>query len=173
MISSGPTLPPPDVQGCLLITGPRALLRCPGARWACGCQPTLPWASLACGTGRAVLVVGLGSRFQSADAVRVDAYLDAVLAADRLLFGFAKRSTIVAAGPRSSASPQAVVRCSALRPSIAPEVRMTNTMHPSRTVTCARNCQFCAVMVASSTESPQWRVCQGAHRPCPVPGQGR
>ncbi|UUU37992.1 hypothetical protein [Streptomyces sp. NBC_00162] len=43
-------------------------------------------------SGRAALVVGLDPLAQWADAVHVDAYLDAALAADRLLFGFALTS---------------------------------------------------------------------------------
>ncbi|MFF3650395.1 DUF5949 family protein [Streptomyces sp. NPDC002181] len=79
----------PDIQGTLVTIGPRALLKFPGARWGLR-LPTHPqWTRLAQDSGRAALIIGLDPLPQSADAVRLDAYLDAALAADRLLFGFA------------------------------------------------------------------------------------
>ncbi|MGW0555757.1 hypothetical protein ACWDZ6_16325 [Streptomyces sp. NPDC002926] len=63
------------------------LLRFHGARYGLR-LPTHPtWTDLLTGCGRAVLLLGLDLLPQSADAPRVDAYLDAALATDRLLFG--------------------------------------------------------------------------------------
>ncbi|NEA77361.1 hypothetical protein G3I68_43335, partial [Streptomyces sp. SID13588] len=50
--------------------------------------PTRPnWTQLVARTGEAVLLLGLDPLPQSADAARIDAFLDTALAADRLLFG--------------------------------------------------------------------------------------
>jgi hypothetical protein len=48
------------------------------------------WPALVARSGEAILVLGLDPLPQSASASRVDAYLDTVLAADRLLFGRAR-----------------------------------------------------------------------------------
>ncbi|MHB9860854.1 hypothetical protein [Streptomyces sp. YIM S03343] len=45
------------------------------------------WTELVTRNGEAILLLGLDPLPQSADAAQVDAYLDAELAADRLLFG--------------------------------------------------------------------------------------
>lgn len=82
----------PDTQGTLVTIGPRALLKFPGARWGLRLPAHAQWTDLVRDSGRAALVVGLDPLAQWADAVHVDAYLDAALAADRLLFGFALTS---------------------------------------------------------------------------------
>ncbi|MEU9007070.1 DUF5949 family protein [Streptomyces sp. NPDC048551] len=82
----------PDTQGTLVTVASRTLLRFPGARWGLRLPAHPQWTRLAQDTGRAALIVGLDPLTQSADAVRVDTYLDAALAADRLLFGFARTS---------------------------------------------------------------------------------
>lgn len=46
-----------------------------------------PWTELVARTGEALLLLGLAPLPQSADAAQVDAYLDAALTADWLLFG--------------------------------------------------------------------------------------
>ncbi|MGW7459052.1 hypothetical protein [Streptomyces sp. NPDC054797] len=84
--------PVPDTQGALVTIGPRSLLKFPGARWGLRLPAHRQWTRLVQGGGRAVLIVGLDPLTQSADAVRVDAYLDAGITADRLLFGFARTS---------------------------------------------------------------------------------
>ncbi|MER5465451.1 hypothetical protein ABT010_33130 [Streptomyces sp. NPDC002668] len=77
----------PDLHGRLQVIGDRVLLRFHGARYGLR-LPTHPtWTDLLTGCGRAVLLLGLDPLPQSADALRVDAYLDAALATDRLLFG--------------------------------------------------------------------------------------
>ncbi|WP_245790502.1 hypothetical protein [Streptomyces monashensis] len=45
------------------------------------------WTELVARNSEAILLLGLDPLPQSADAARLDAYLDAALAADRLLFG--------------------------------------------------------------------------------------
>ncbi|MBT2449405.1 hypothetical protein J7F03_20375 [Streptomyces sp. ISL-43] len=80
----------PDTQGTLVTVGSRALLKFPGARWGLRLPAHPQWTRLVQDSGRAVLIVGLDPLTQSADAVRVDAYLDAGITADRLLFGFAR-----------------------------------------------------------------------------------
>ncbi|WP_327735422.1 DUF5949 family protein [Streptomyces nojiriensis] len=81
--------PVPDLEGRLKIIGSQVLLTFPGARWGLR-LPTHPrWAGLVRDAGRAALILGLDPLPQSADARRLDAYLDAAITADRLLFGFA------------------------------------------------------------------------------------
>ncbi|MFB7054828.1 DUF5949 family protein [Streptomyces vinaceus] len=80
----------PDTQGTLVTVGSRALLKFPGACWGLRLPAHPQWTRLVHDSGRAALIVGLDPLTQSADAVRVDAYLDTALAADRLLFGFAR-----------------------------------------------------------------------------------
>ncbi|MEU7028904.1 DUF5949 family protein [Streptomyces sp. NPDC046275] len=83
--------PLPQTLGTLVMVGSRILLRFPGARWDLQ-LPTHPqWNRLVHDQGRAALILGLDPLAQSADAPRVDAYLDAALARGRLLFGFAVR----------------------------------------------------------------------------------
>lgn len=80
----------PDLPGRLRIIGDRVLLRFHGTRYGLR-LPTHPtWTSLVTSSGKAVVLIGLDPLPQSADAARVDAYLDAALATDRLLFGLAR-----------------------------------------------------------------------------------
>ena len=80
----------PELDRCLRIVGDHVPLHFPcGSR-----QLWLPthrsWTELVARNGEAVLLLGLDPLPQSADAARVDAYLDTALAADRLLFGRAR-----------------------------------------------------------------------------------
>ncbi|WP_438293147.1 hypothetical protein [Streptomyces sp. HUAS TT7] len=80
----------PDLARCLHIVGGQVLLSFPGTRYRLR-LPTRPsLTGLVARTGEAVLLLGLDALAQSANAARVDAYLDAALAADRLLFGRAR-----------------------------------------------------------------------------------
>ncbi|MGW7053482.1 hypothetical protein [Streptomyces sp. NPDC054887] len=85
--------PAPDTLGTLATVGSHILLRFPGARWGLKLPAHPQWARLVHDHGRAALVLGLDPLDQSADAPRVDAYLDAALARGRLLFGFARRTS--------------------------------------------------------------------------------
>ncbi|MEV8015474.1 hypothetical protein AB0O76_03765 [Streptomyces sp. NPDC086554] len=77
----------PELDRCLQIVGGRVLLHFPGASRRLR-LPTRPdWTELVARTGEAFLLLGLDPLPQSATAVQADAYLDAALAADRLLFG--------------------------------------------------------------------------------------
>lgn len=77
----------PDAGRCLQIVGGQVLLRFPGTSRRLR-LPTRPdWTALVARTGGAILLLGLSPLPQSAGAAQVDAYLDAALAADRLLFG--------------------------------------------------------------------------------------
>ncbi|MFJ3673346.1 hypothetical protein ACIPSE_43520 [Streptomyces sp. NPDC090106] len=80
----------PELECCLQIVGDQVLLHVPGiSRWL-GLPTRRPWTDLVARTGEAVLLLGLDLLPLSADAAQVDAYLDAALAADRLLFGRAR-----------------------------------------------------------------------------------
>lgn len=83
----------PDTLGTLVTYGSHALLRFPGARWGLRLPAHPQWTRLVHNHGRAALILGLDPLAQSADAPRVDAYLDAALARGRLLFGFACRTS--------------------------------------------------------------------------------
>lgn len=79
----------PVLAGRLEVVGSQVVLRFPGARHGLR-LPTHPrWTDLVTSRGQAVLLVGLDALPQSADAARVDAYLDTELATDRILFGLA------------------------------------------------------------------------------------
>lgn len=80
----------PDVGRCLQIVGGQVLLHFPGASRRLR-LPTRPdWTALVTRSGGALLLLGLDPLPQSADAAQIDAFLDAALAADRLLFGCAR-----------------------------------------------------------------------------------
>ncbi|WP_269857058.1 hypothetical protein [Streptomyces sp. RPT161] len=82
--------PMPVLPGRLQVVGDRVLMRFHGSRYGLR-LPTHPrWTALVARSGEAVVMVGLDALPPSADAARVDAYLDAELAADRLLFGLAR-----------------------------------------------------------------------------------
>ncbi|WP_051701377.1 hypothetical protein [Streptomyces sp. NRRL F-6628] len=83
--------PAPETLGTLVTVGSHILLRFPGARWGLKLPSHPQWTRLVHDSGRAALILGLDPLAQSADAPRVDAYLDAALASGRLLFGFACR----------------------------------------------------------------------------------
>ncbi|MGW9613291.1 DUF5949 family protein [Streptomyces diastaticus] len=83
--------PAPETLGTLVTVGSHILLRFPGARWGLKLPSHPQWTRLVHDSGRAALILGLDPLAQSADAPRVDAYLDAALARGRLLFGFACR----------------------------------------------------------------------------------
>ncbi|MEW2622181.1 hypothetical protein [Streptomyces sp. NPDC048106] len=85
--------PAPETLGTLGTVGSHVLLGFPGARWGLKLPAHPQWSRLVHDHGRAALVLGLDPLAQSADALRVDAYLDAALACGRLLFGFALRTS--------------------------------------------------------------------------------
>lgn len=85
--------PVPDTLGTLVTVGSHTLLRFPGARWGLKLPAHPQWTRLVHDNGRAALILGLDPLAQSADAPRVDAYLEAALAHGRLLFGFARRTS--------------------------------------------------------------------------------
>ncbi|MFI1969794.1 DUF5949 family protein [Streptomyces cinnamoneus] len=81
-----------DLDGCLRVVGSRVLLKFGGSRYGLR-LPTQPgWIDLITCRGQAVLILGLDPLPQSATAGRLDTYLDAARAADRLLFGLARAS---------------------------------------------------------------------------------
>ncbi|MFE7582218.1 hypothetical protein ACFU5Y_11750 [Streptomyces gardneri] len=79
----------PDTLATLVTVGSHALLRFPGTRWGLKLPAHPQWTRLVHDHGRAALILGLDPLTQSADAPRIDAYLDAALVRGRLLFGFA------------------------------------------------------------------------------------
>ncbi|MBT2383580.1 hypothetical protein [Streptomyces sp. ISL-11] len=80
----------PELDGRLHVVGDRVLLKFHGSRYGLRLPMYPGWTSLLARRGRAVLIVGLDPLPQSADAARVDAYIDAAPAAGRLLFGLAR-----------------------------------------------------------------------------------
>ncbi|MCQ4081961.1 hypothetical protein NGB36_15425 [Streptomyces sp. RB6PN25] len=80
----------PDLGERLQVAGCWVLLRFPGARYGMRLPSHPRWTDLVTSRRQAVLLVGLNPLTRSADATRVDAYLDSVLAADRLLFGLVR-----------------------------------------------------------------------------------
>lgn len=80
----------PELERCLQIIGDQVLLHVPGASRQLRLRTRRSWTELLARNGEAILLLGLDALAQSADAARVDAYLDAALAADRLLFGRAR-----------------------------------------------------------------------------------
>lgn len=87
---TGPREPVPGLDRCLQIVGDQVLMRFPGAGRKLRLPTRRPWTELVARNGEAVLLLGLNPLPQSADAARLDTYLDAALAADRLLFGRAR-----------------------------------------------------------------------------------
>ncbi|GGV55095.1 hypothetical protein GCM10010277_54700 [Streptomyces longisporoflavus] len=77
----------PELKPCLQLVGDHVLLHIPGASRRLRLPTRRPWTELVTRTGEAVLMLGLDPLPQSAGAVCLDAYLDAALATDRLLFG--------------------------------------------------------------------------------------
>ncbi|MFF8286392.1 hypothetical protein ACF06W_27250 [Streptomyces albus] len=80
----------PELERCLQIIGDQVLLHVPGASRQLRLRTRRSWTELLARNGEAILLLGLDALAQSADAAQVDAYLDAALAADRLLFGRAR-----------------------------------------------------------------------------------
>ncbi|WP_330351652.1 DUF5949 family protein [Streptomyces sp. NBC_00582] len=80
----------PELERCLQIVGDHVLLHVPGVSRQLRLPTRRPWTELVAHNGEAVLLLGLDPLPQTADAARVDVYLDAALAADRLLFGRAR-----------------------------------------------------------------------------------
>ncbi|MDT0425139.1 hypothetical protein [Streptomyces evansiae] len=87
---TGPREPVPDLDRCLQIVGDQVLMHFPGAARTLRLPTRRPWTELVARTGEAVLLLGLDPLPQTADAARLDTYLDDALAADRLLFGRAR-----------------------------------------------------------------------------------
>ncbi|MFD7919754.1 hypothetical protein ACFV3R_11060 [Streptomyces sp. NPDC059740] len=80
----------PKLERCLQIVGDQVLMHVPGVSRRLRLPTRRPWTELVARNGEALLLLGLDPLPQSADATRVDTYLDASLAADRLLFGRAR-----------------------------------------------------------------------------------
>ena len=80
----------PELGRCLQIVGDQVLLHVPGVSRGLRLPTRRHWTELVARNAEAVLLLGLDPLPQSADAARVDTYLDAALAADRLLFGRAR-----------------------------------------------------------------------------------
>ncbi|MCX2967738.1 MULTISPECIES: hypothetical protein [Streptomyces] len=80
----------PELEPCLQTVGDQVLLHIPGASRRLRLPTRRSWTELLARNGEAILLLGLDPLPQSADAAQVDTYLDAVLAADRLLFGRAR-----------------------------------------------------------------------------------
>ncbi|MFD4476041.1 hypothetical protein ACFWPU_07985 [Streptomyces sp. NPDC058471] len=87
---SGPREVVPEIDRCLQIVGDQVLMHFPGASRRLRLPSRRSWTELVARNGEAVLLLGLDSLPQIADAVQLDAYLDAALAAERLLFGRAR-----------------------------------------------------------------------------------
>ncbi|MEU3715149.1 hypothetical protein [Streptomyces californicus] len=77
----------PELKPCLQLVGDYVLLHIPGASRRLRLPTRRPWTELVTRTGQAILLLGFDPLPQSAGAARLDAYLDAALAGDRLLFG--------------------------------------------------------------------------------------
>ncbi len=80
----------PVLERCLQIVGDQVLVRFPGASRRLRLPTRRSWTEQVARSGEAILLLGLDPLPQSADAAKADAYLDAALVADRLLFGRAR-----------------------------------------------------------------------------------
>ncbi|MFD7169018.1 hypothetical protein [Streptomyces violascens] len=80
----------PELDRCLQIVGDQVLVHFPGASRTLRLPTRRSWTGLVARNGEAVLLLGLDPLPQTADAARLDTYLDAALTADRLLFGRAR-----------------------------------------------------------------------------------
>ncbi len=91
--SLGPLVGAHDViarlDGCLRVIGGRVLLKFGGSCYGLRLPTHRGWTDLISRQGQAVLILGLDPLPQSTAAGRLDSYLDAARAADRLLFGLA------------------------------------------------------------------------------------
>ncbi|MFJ3933144.1 hypothetical protein [Streptomyces sp. NPDC090029] len=80
----------PELERCLQIVGDQVLVHFPGASRRLRLPTRRSWTEQVARSGEAILLLGLAPLPQSAGAAKVDAYLHAALAADRLLFGRAR-----------------------------------------------------------------------------------
>ncbi|MFD4632768.1 hypothetical protein ACFVYR_13345 [Streptomyces sp. NPDC058284] len=80
----------PELERCLQIVDDQVLVHFPGASRRLRLPTRRSWTEQVARSGEAILLLGLDPLPQSAGAAKVDAYLDAALAADRLLFGRAR-----------------------------------------------------------------------------------
>ncbi|MGW7366004.1 hypothetical protein ACWGI8_21855 [Streptomyces sp. NPDC054841] len=87
---AGPREVVPELDRCLQIVGDQVLVHFPGASRRLRLPSRRSWTELVARNGEAILLLGLDPLPQTADATRLDGYLDAALAADRLLFGRAR-----------------------------------------------------------------------------------
>lgn len=87
---AGPRETVPELDRCLQIIGDQVLVHFPGASRRLRLPTRRSWTELVTRNGEAVLLLGLDPLPQTADAARLDNYLDDALAADRLLFGRAR-----------------------------------------------------------------------------------
>ncbi|MGW7276259.1 hypothetical protein ACWGH5_37875 [Streptomyces sp. NPDC054864] len=87
---AGPREVVPELDQCLQIVGDQVLMHFHGASRKVRLPTRRAWTELVARTGEALLLLGLDPLPQTADAVRLDTYLDDALAADRLLFGRAR-----------------------------------------------------------------------------------
>ncbi|MFJ5291433.1 hypothetical protein [Streptomyces sp. NPDC088348] len=79
-----------ELARCLQVVGGQVLMSFPGTARKLRLPTRRPWAELVARNSEAVLLLGLDPLPQTADAARIDTYLDDALAADRLLFGRAR-----------------------------------------------------------------------------------
>ncbi|MFJ7999424.1 hypothetical protein ACIQ7D_20095 [Streptomyces sp. NPDC096310] len=87
---AGPREVVPEIDRCLQIVGDQVLVHIPGASRRLRLLTRRAWTELVAHNGDAVLLLGLDPLPQTADAARLDAYLDTALAAEQLLFGRAR-----------------------------------------------------------------------------------
>ncbi|WP_369356121.1 hypothetical protein [Streptomyces sp. cg2] len=87
---AGPREVVPEIDRCLQIVGDQVLVHIPGASRRLRLPTRRAWTELVAHNGDTVLLLGPDPLPQSADAARLDAYLDAAVAAERLLFGRAR-----------------------------------------------------------------------------------
>ncbi|MGW4101647.1 hypothetical protein [Streptomyces sp. NPDC004976] len=80
----------PELDRCLQVVGDQVLVHFFGASRRLRLPSRRSWTELVARNGEAILLLGLDPLPQSVDAARLDGYLDAALAADRLLFGRAR-----------------------------------------------------------------------------------
>ncbi|RPK94612.1 MULTISPECIES: hypothetical protein [Streptomyces] len=80
----------PDAGRCLHIIGDQVFLHFPGAFHRLRLPSRPAWTALVARTGTAVLLLGLESLSQSADASQLDTYLGTASRSDRLLYGMAR-----------------------------------------------------------------------------------
>ncbi|MER5381750.1 hypothetical protein ABT040_15925 [Streptomyces sp. NPDC002688] len=87
---AGPREVVPELNRCLQIVDDQVLVHFPGASRRLRLPTHRSWTKVVARSGEAVLLLGLDPLPQTADDARLDAYLNAALAAERLLFGRAR-----------------------------------------------------------------------------------